>query len=103
VAISDDTQELTLDPFAPGNERMTPPEILAVRKDGAGTHWDVRVVPNKFPALGIDTDLHRQAEGMYDRMTGFGAHEVIIDTPDKNKRWHELDIERLSLCLCQST
>jgi UDPglucose--hexose-1-phosphate uridylyltransferase len=42
----------------------------------------VRVVPNKFPVLGIEGDLSRQGEGMYDKMSGIGANEVIIETPD---------------------
>jgi UDPglucose--hexose-1-phosphate uridylyltransferase len=44
----------------------------------------VRVVPNKFPALGIEGTLNRQAEGMFDKMNGVGAHEVIIESPDHN-------------------
>ena len=44
--------------------------------------WTVRVVPNKFPALGIEGSLNRQAEGMFDKMNGIGAHEVIIETPE---------------------
>ncbi len=77
-------------PFCYGNESKTPPEILAYRphpnggpvsaKDTPG--WTVRVVPNKFPALGIEGNLNRQAEGMFDKMNGIGAHEVIIETPD---------------------
>jgi UDPglucose--hexose-1-phosphate uridylyltransferase len=39
-------------------------------------------VPNKFPALGIEGNLSRQAEGMFDKMNGIGAHEVIIETSD---------------------
>jgi UDPglucose--hexose-1-phosphate uridylyltransferase len=79
-------------PFCYGNENKTPPEILAYRpnpnngpapaKDSPG--WTVRVVPNKFPALGIEGNLNRAAEGMFDRMNGIGAHEVIIETPDHN-------------------
>ena len=42
------------------------------------------MVPNKFPALGIEGNLNRQAEGMFDKMNGIGAHEVIIETPDHN-------------------
>ena len=42
----------------------------------------MRVVPNKFPALGIEGNLNREGEGLYDRMNGVGAHEVIIETPD---------------------
>ena len=55
---------------------------MAVRhaKDSPG--WTVRVVPNKFPALGIEGNLNKQAEGMFDKMNGVGAHEVIIETPD---------------------
>ena len=52
----------------------------APQRDTPG--WTVRVVPNKFPALGIEGKLNRQAEGMFDRMNGVGAHEVIIETPD---------------------
>jgi len=71
-------------PFDYGNEHKTPPEVLAFRngsgRDEAG--WRVRVVPNKFPVLGIEGSLDRQGEGMYDKMNGIGAHEVIIETPD---------------------
>jgi UDPglucose--hexose-1-phosphate uridylyltransferase len=41
----------------------------------------VRVVPNRYPALGIEGNLDRRADGMYDRMNGIGAHEVIIESP----------------------
>jgi UDPglucose--hexose-1-phosphate uridylyltransferase len=68
-------------PFDRGNESKTPQEILAYRPDGTG-NWTVRVVPNKFPALQIEGALDRQADGIYDRMSGVGAHEVIIETPE---------------------
>jgi UDPglucose--hexose-1-phosphate uridylyltransferase len=78
-------------PFCYGNEGKTPPEILAFRPNpngGSGAKdtpgWTVRVVPNKFPALGIEGNLNRQAEGMFDKMNGIGAHEVIIETPEHN-------------------
>jgi UDPglucose--hexose-1-phosphate uridylyltransferase len=71
-------------PFCPGNESKTPPEVLAYRS-GSGPNqpgWSLRVVPNKFPVLGIEGDLDREGEGMFDRMQGIGAHEVVIETPD---------------------
>jgi UDPglucose--hexose-1-phosphate uridylyltransferase len=74
-------------PFCPGNEKKTPPEIHAYRKDGSARDtpgWSLRVVPNKFPALGIEGTLNRQGEGVYDKMNGIGAHEVIIETPQHN-------------------
>lgn len=72
-------------PFCAGNEAKTPPEILSYRKDGSARNtpgWSLRVVPNKFPALGIEGALNRQGEGLYDKMNGIGAHEVIIETPE---------------------
>lgn len=81
-------------PFCPGNEDKTPPEIMAVRpnsdkRDVPG--WDIRVVPNKFPALQIEGELYRKGEGIYDMMNGIGAHEVIIETPN-----HASDLADLS-------
>ncbi len=81
-------------PFCSGNEDKTPPEIMAYREPGSkkdGKGWWVRVVPNKFPALQVEGLLNRTGEGMYDRMNGVGAHEVIIETPD-----HDVDLSRQS-------
>jgi len=85
-------------PFCPGNESKTPAEVLAYRPNGAGpdgSGWTVRVVPNKFPALGIEGSLARQAEGMFDKMNGIGAHEVIIETPDHDASFSELSEKRI--------
>ncbi|MBI2462149.1 MAG: galactose-1-phosphate uridylyltransferase [Candidatus Rokubacteria bacterium] len=66
--------------FCPGNEGKTPPEVLAYRPHGGP--WTLRAVPNKFPALQIEGELVPSGEGIYDRLAGVGAHEVIIETPD---------------------
>jgi UDPglucose--hexose-1-phosphate uridylyltransferase len=82
-------------PFCAGHEDRTPPEILAYRNGGG---WDVRVVPNKFPALRVEGDLDREGEGLFDRMNGIGAHEVIIETPDHSQTlatMPEADIEKV--------
>jgi len=71
-------------PFCPGNEGKTPPEILAYGRNGTGANtpgWNIRVVPNRFPALGIEGELDREGEGLFDKMNGIGAHEVVIETP----------------------
>ncbi len=75
-------------PFCPGNEMMTPPEVLSYRSPNTAPNtpgWWVRVVPNKFPALAIEGDLDRTGVGMYDMMNGIGAHEVIIECTDHDK------------------
>jgi UDPglucose--hexose-1-phosphate uridylyltransferase len=74
--------------------------VLAYRPAGAanGPGWDLRVVPNKFPALRVEGTLEREGEGMFDRMSGIGAHEVIIETTDHDKGFasmSELEIERV--------
>src|SRR5262245_40321110 len=75
-------------PFCPGNELMTPPEVLAYRAADSMPNtpgWWVRVVPNKFPALAIEGHLDRSGFGMYDMMNGIGAHEVIIECPEHDR------------------
>ncbi len=72
-------------PFTPGNEATTPPELFQIGRSSdapADTEgWRVRVVPNKFPALSPDGTLDSQAHGVFDRMNGVGAHEVVIEHP----------------------
>jgi UDPglucose--hexose-1-phosphate uridylyltransferase len=69
-------------PFCPGSEAKTPPEILAGRGQGSSSGWTYRVVANKFPALRIEGALEPVGEGLFDRMNGVGAHEVVIETPE---------------------
>jgi UDPglucose--hexose-1-phosphate uridylyltransferase len=72
-------------PFDPGNEHTTTNEIIAFRPASTAPNapgWTLRVVPNKFPALQINVEPNKTGEGLFDRMNGFGAHEVIIENPD---------------------
>jgi UDPglucose--hexose-1-phosphate uridylyltransferase len=88
-------------PFCAGHEDLTPPEVFSIRSNGAwpnGPGWDLRVVPNKFPALQVEGGLDREGEGMFDRMNGIGAHEVIIETPHHDRTlasMSEGEIERV--------
>ena len=71
-------------PFCEGNERLTTGEVAACRPPGSKPNapgWQVRVVPNKYPALKLDTDPRNHAAGMYDVLAGVGTHEVIIESP----------------------
>ena len=70
-------------PFCEGHESMTPREILSHRRHGApdAPGWDLRVVPNQFPVLRVEGTLDRQGEGLFDKMNGIGAHEVVIESP----------------------
>ncbi len=86
-----------VDPFAAGNEHLTPPEIAAIRDGGAPNDatWRARVVPNKFPALRIEGGLEKRPDGIYDRMNGVGAHEVVIESPEADFELHRLPPDHL--------
>ncbi len=86
-------------PFCPGNEKMTPPEIEAIRDiktrpDTPG--WTVRVVSNKFPALKIEGEIDKRGIGMFDMSNGIGAHEVIVENTDHNKDLADLTQDEIS-------
>ncbi|MFA5038987.1 MAG: DUF4931 domain-containing protein [Candidatus Omnitrophota bacterium] len=71
-------------PFCEGKEAETPPEIFAIRREDSRPDepgWDTRVIPSKSPFLRIEGKLNRHGRGLYDVMSGIGAHEVIIETP----------------------
>jgi len=71
-------------PICPGNENTTPPEVLVYGRNPSNNEnspgWSLRVVPNKYPALVIEGDVDKVGEGLYDKMNGIGAHEVIIES-----------------------
>ena len=85
-------------PFCTGNESTTPPEVLAYRSNGGPPNspgWTLRVVPNKFPALRIEGELNKAGDGIFDRMNGIGAHEVVIETPDHHETLSTMPLARL--------
>ena len=88
-------------PFCPGHENMTPPAIVAYAKKGTpkGSDWQVRVVPNKFPALSIEENPEKSAIGVYDRLGGFGAHEVIIENPNHDREIADMSEEEVEWIL----
>ncbi len=97
-------QSLTADfcPFCPGNEATTPPAIRTFH-DPARTNdpaqWQVRVVPNKFPALRVEGSLEKRGQGLYDTMQGIGAHEVIIETDTHHADFADLSVNEIKLVL----
>lgn len=87
-------------PFCPGHEASTPPEVYAIRSDGSEPDtpgWLVRVVPNKYPAVGGDVgggggggEGAQESERLISR-PGVGTHEVVIESPlhDRALGWHD--------------
>lgn len=79
-------------PFCYGSEHMTPPEVLALGREIEAPNaegWQVRVVPNKFPAFSLDyegsVDVDRYSEGqdgLYVSIPAVGVHEVVVESPE---------------------
>ena len=78
-------------PFCPGNERMTPPEVAALRDEGEenAPGWRARCVANKYPAVGSG-ETEREGEGVFTTLKGGGRHEVLIDSPRHTKALADL-------------
>ncbi len=100
--IPKEEKKLKVCPFCYGQEEKTPKEVFAVRRDGSLPNtpgWKVRVVPNRFPALSSEAELRREGIGLFDRVEGVGAHEVVIETPHHEKSLGDLDPEDIFLVL----
>mgnify|MGYP001570505243 CR=1 FL=1 len=70
-------------PFCEGNESKTPPEIYAIRPKYTPPNrpgWDLRVISSVAPFLRIEGEIERRGRGVYDLMSGVGAHEVVVET-----------------------
>ncbi|MBD3792938.1 MAG: DUF4931 domain-containing protein [Campylobacterales bacterium] len=70
-------------PFDHGKEDLTPKEIARI-EDHNG--WRCRVVPNLYNALSIDGSPKSIKDSFFDKFTGFGAHEVLIETPNHEQQ-----------------
>lgn len=107
-------------PFCPGNEHMTPPQVLAYHQEvgspslgrdriysTATLTWALRVIPNKFPALEksssqeslelLQDPARPCRDNFFRSYQGYGVHEVIIETPHHNRQLKDLELEELLL------
>src|SRR5579862_6480728 len=78
-------------PLCPGHEAEQH-TLLTRPNDGL---WNVRVMPHLDPLYRIETELGREAEGIYDRMGLVGAHEVVVETPLHDKRLSQMSDEQI--------
>ena len=81
---------------------MTPPEVLAYRQNGGapnGPGWDLRVVPNKFPALQVEGDARSRGRGDVRpderHRRARGDHRDAGSRRDAGVRCRETEIERV--------
>ncbi|WP_261343825.1 galactose-1-phosphate uridylyltransferase [Bythopirellula goksoeyrii] len=82
-------------PFCRGNEHQTPRE-LAQRTDDQD-NWQVRVVPNKYPAVSLEPPVcESESSELHRGEVAAGTHEVIIDSPRHLRDWTELPVDSIS-------
>jgi len=86
-----------VDPFAPGNEDLTTPEIFSLPAidPASGSEWQVRVFANKFPALRVEGEVTREGTGLNDCVSGVGAHEVIVECPESDREMADFTVNEL--------
>jgi UDPglucose--hexose-1-phosphate uridylyltransferase len=89
--------DATEDPFARGNEALTATEIF--RLPVGDDDWQVRVFANSYPALRVEGEVLRRAVGLNDTVSGVGAHEVIVETPEPGKELADLSVDEVQLVL----
>jgi UDPglucose--hexose-1-phosphate uridylyltransferase len=92
------------DPFAEGHEDRTPPEVYAVRPDGGppdSPGWQVRVVPNLYPALAPDAPAPEADANpdLFGSQAARGAHEVVVNAPDSVGTLAELEPGQVAVAL----
>jgi UDPglucose--hexose-1-phosphate uridylyltransferase len=79
-------------PLCPGS--ATGQTLLALPTQGP---WKVRVTPHPAPLYRVEGEVGRAAEGIYDKMRGVGAHEIVIETPEHNRALSRLADEQIEL------
>ncbi len=77
-------------PFCPGNEEDTPLEVCRINKSG---EWIIRVIPNKYAALSLNSNRKDIKNGLYQRINGLGFHEIIVESPKHNSNFFNMSVK----------
>lgn len=78
-------------PFCPGNEEATPPALETYGENGT---WQVRVVPNLYPAFqGTEPMVVTHESKLHASAPASGVHEVLVLSPDHDQSIIDLDVD----------
>ncbi len=82
LPVEDDPQRPC--PFCPGREGELPPALESYGPDG---RWQVRVVPNLYPAFsGNDPMVVSHLGPVYTQAPASGIHEVLVLSPGPQRQ-----------------
>src|SRR5579871_4309385 len=59
----------------------------------------VVVLPHPDAMFRVEGDPQRRADGIYDQMQAVGADEIVIETPDHNRKLEDLTDDQIALVL----
>jgi len=90
------TEEKETCPFCPGNESMTPQEIMRIERNG---RWQIRCFPNKYKAASRGSEDILQNEEFFCSKTSVGSHEIIVETRSHKKQLADLKTRDIALVL----
>jgi UDPglucose--hexose-1-phosphate uridylyltransferase len=84
-------------PFCPGNEEETPSALETYGPNGS---WEVRVVPNLFPAFeGSQPFVVDHRGPVFTQATAGGIHEVLVLSPHHDAHWDQLSEKQVGLVM----
>jgi UDPglucose--hexose-1-phosphate uridylyltransferase len=70
--------------------------LLRLPAQGA---WQVMVMPHPDPLYRVEGDPGRKADGIYDTMRAVGADEIVIETPQHDRKLEELNEDQILLVM----
>jgi UDPglucose--hexose-1-phosphate uridylyltransferase len=85
--------------FCPGHEDETPEAIKTYSQPGS-SDWDVRVIPNLYPAFtGHEPMAVANLGPVYMQAPASGSHEVVVFSPDHKDGFADLGKDQLDLLM----
>jgi UDPglucose--hexose-1-phosphate uridylyltransferase len=79
-------------PFCP--DSPAPAQVITTMPNTGSAPWSARAVVHPKPLYHIEGDPGRRGDGLYDRMSSVGAHEVLVENPRHDRHlWNAGDEE----------
>ena len=89
--------ERATDPFLPGNEHLTSPEIGRIGSESA---WQIRWFENRFPLFNPEgTREAPKYNPLLQSEPAVGFHEIIVGTPVKNRQFWDFTPKQIEALL----
>lgn len=82
-------------PFCPATANIKP-YLLRLPAQGP---WQVLALPHPDPLYRVEGDPARRADGIYDNMQPVGADEIVIETPEHNRKLEDLSDEQILMVM----